>query len=124
MPKYKQDTIEFELKVTDDGQRVKITVPGVLYQRLNNATEIYGRFILTRNKIVLTEEKRGVTVKQLCSKWRTVPNVESIEEVYSLDWDEILARLGVYLTEEGKSAIISDWDSTTYDQFAIIFSEE
>lgn len=122
MPKHKKDALEFELKVTDDGQRVKITVPRVLYLRLESATAIVGDFTLTKEIMTLKEDYRLVTAEQLCSRFWPVPGVESKEELDELDWDDLLTRMRIELhNPENKNIIVSDWDSTTYDQFHVSF---
>ncbi len=124
MPKYSKDTIAFDMKITNDGRQLKVTIPGVLYQRLHNAESIVGSFVLSDSMMCLKEEYRVVTPEQLCSVWQPVPDVESIDEINEMDLDDLLMRMGFELQlpdDFNKNITIADWDSTTYDQFHVSF---
>jgi len=128
MPKYARNTTDFSLTVTDMGTgQCRITIPKMMMDRLSSAKGIMGSFYLTKDTILLKEEKQVLTVEQLLSKWWALPDVENIEETHDMSLDDLLGIIGIDLDiPEGfdKNIIISDWDSTTHDQFHVSFNVE
>jgi hypothetical protein len=127
MPKYKKDAREFKLKVINDGQRLNITIPGVLHSRLlKGVVELHGRFVLREREMVLYEEYRTVTVEHLVSQWWDTHVIDR-EELNDIDWDDLLSVIGLDVADiQGKEIIISDFDNTTYGTgtWWISFSEQ
>lgn len=67
---------------------------------------------------------KNVSLEQLLSKWWIFEEPISREEIDLLDWDELLALLGIMCEDAGKkNIIVGDVDMKTYHNPAIAFSE-
>ena len=68
---------------------------------------------------------KNVSLNELLSKWWLFEEDISREEIDLLDWDELLALLGIMCEDaSNKSVIVSDVDMNTYARPAVKFDFE
>jgi len=125
MPKYTHDETEFRISIAKSGGQYRATVPKLLIDRLADAVAITGHFTIRGNELVLQERSRVITVAHLLDQWWALPAGMTREDVDALDWDQLLAVLGVQVEDyEGKHIVIGDFDAKTYPTLHVVFNEE
>lgn len=96
----------------DGGKRYRMEIPKDLADAMNGVKQIVGSFSLRAEKMMLRERYRVVTTQHLLGQWwDTHIPPERRDQIEEMDWDDLLATIGVQCPDcSGRDIRIGDFD--------------